>query len=154
MCGAAAAAPGAPGQRGSGSPARHGVWGHGPDVTGPAAGTQRHRARAGLGPAPGCPPCPWGHSGISLASSQCSAVPAAAQGTGPCTLQTSLHPWQKGPQIHRVSERGCPHPLYPPVPSRQGPAPFICRVTPSCWQKRLEPVEGKLESLPGPGKRK
>lgn len=31
---------------------------------------------------------------------------------------------------------------------------FICIVISFCWQKRLEPVEGKLQSLPGPGKRK
>lgn len=62
-----------------------------------------------------------------------------------------------------------PAPLQPPSPCaalNRGPgrrrlkacvqtgALFICIVISFCWQKRLEPVEGKLKSLPGPGKRK
>lgn len=127
------------------------------------------RGRAGASPVPGCPLCPWGHSRISLGMFRhCSAAPAAPRGTGPRTLRTpslDLFALFAPSRTCPVPEEGlgCPAaPVTPRSPSREGPGPscaqtdvpFICSVISFCWQKRLEPVEGKLESLPGPGKRK
>lgn len=101
-----------------------------------------------------------------------------ARSAGECGEATKLPRVRGGVDVLRTpcgcppAQPHCPGPGWPlQHPSaraavNEGPGPhqlkaclktdtlFICIVISFCWQKRLEPVEGKLKSLPGPGKRK
>lgn len=98
----------------------------------------------------------------------CSAEPATASPRDRAAHRGLTAGDCARPQTRRCKRRAAVSPSCTRQPHRRqrgaGPCPpqarvrantvFICIVISFCWQKRLEPIEGKLKSLPGPGKRK